>query len=142
VEESKAQMIALWLSFYGLEHVLAFTVCLMIGRYWQALLYNPGGFRQEFYSLQVDARVMVVLLALIVAGLAGLQPLDDWMLMFFVIPGLCGLAVAHYVIAARKMGTGGIVLTYLIAVVYAPLIVMVGFADRWFDIRKRIKKKD
>ena len=138
LDEARAQMLELWLSFYGVEHVLVFTVCLMIGRFWQALLYNPGGFRQEFHNLRMDPRVMVVLLALVLAGLAGLEPLQSWALVFCVIPGLCGLAVAHYVVAARKLANGWLVMTYLLALLATPLIVVVGFIDSWFNLRKRI----
>ncbi len=138
LEEAKAQMLALWLGFYGVEHILVFTACLMLGRYWQALLYNPGGFKQEFHNLRIDPRVMGALLALLLAGLAGVQPLDSWMMVFCVIPGLCGLAVTHYVVAARKLGTGWLVLTYLLALLVTPVVVIVGFVDSWLDIRKRM----
>lgn len=138
IEDAKAQMLALWLSFYGVEHILVFTACLMLGRYWQAMLYNPGGFQQEFHNLRVDRRAMGLLLVLMVIGLAGLPPLNDWMMVFGVVPGLCGLAVAHHVVAARKVGTGWLVLTYMLALLVTPLIVLLGFADSWFDIRKRM----
>jgi hypothetical protein len=138
IEDAKAQMMALWLSFYGVEHMLVFTGCLMVGRFWQAMLYNPGGFRQEFYNLRIDPRVMGVLLVLMGLGLAGLPPLADLKMVFGVVPGLCGLAVAHHVVAARKLGTGWLVLTYLLALLLTPAIVVVGFADSWIDIRKRM----
>ena len=138
VEEARAQMLALWLSLYGVEHVMVFCACLMLARYWQALLYNPGGFRQEFHYLRMDRRVMAVLLALLLAGLAGVPPINDWAMVFCVIPGLCGLAVAHYVIAQRKLGTGWLVMSYLVALLVTPFIVAVGFIDAWFDLRKRL----
>jgi len=137
-EEARAQVLELWLSFYGVEHILVFTGCLMIGRYWQALLYNPGGFQQEFHHLRMDRRVMALLLALVIAGLLGVEPLADWALVFCVVPGLCGLAVVHYVVAQRNLGAGWLVLTYLLAMLVTPLIVTVGFIDSWFDLRRRL----
>ncbi len=141
IEDAKTQMLALWLSFYGVEHMLVFVACLMLGRFWQAMLYNPGGFRQEFHHLRVDPRVMLGLLVLLAAAMAGLQPLADWMMVFGVVPGLCGLAVAHYVVAARKLGTGWLVLTYLLALLLTPAIVILGFADSFLDIRKRMTQQ-
>ncbi len=140
IEDAKTQMLALWLSFYGVEHMLVFTGCLMLGRYWQAMLYNPGGFLQEFHNLRVDPKVMGVLLVLMLLGLAGLPPLNDWMMVFGVVPGLCGLAVAHHVAATCKLGTGWLVLTYMLALLLTPVIVLLGFADALLDIRKRMTK--
>lgn len=138
VEDAKAQMMALWLSFYGVEHMLVFAGCLMLGRFWQAMLYNPGGFRQEFHSLRMHPATMGVLLVLLIAGMAGVPPLADLKMVFGVVPGLCGLAVAHHVVAARKLGKGWLVLTYLMALLVTPVIVILGFADSWLDIRKRM----
>src|SRR5690606_38868442 len=36
----------------GAVHALMALVGLMIGRSWQAGLYNPGGFRDEFHRLR------------------------------------------------------------------------------------------
>ena len=138
LEDAKAQVMALWQSLYGVGNMLVFTICLMLGRYWQALLYNPGGFGQEFHNLRVDRRVMGALLVLMLIGIAGLQPLAGWTMVFGVVPGLCGLAVIHHVVASRKLGTSWLVLTYLLALMVTPLIVIVGFADSWLDIRKRM----
>jgi hypothetical protein len=137
LEEATDQLMAVWLGFYGASHVLVFTVCLMIGRYWQALLYNPGGFQQEFHSLKLNRGVMAVLLLLVIGGLAGLQPLGNWIMLFCIAPLLCGLAVMHRIVAVRKLNTGWLVLTYLLAMT-TPVIVALGFIDSWFDIRKRM----
>jgi hypothetical protein len=137
VEQATDQLLAVWIGFYGASHVLVFIVCVMIGRYWQALLYNPGGFQQEFHDLSVDRRVMLVLALLLLAGIAGLQPVGEWLMLFCIVPSLCGLAVIHKVVAARKLNTGWLVLGYLLALA-TPLIVMLGFVDSWMNIRRRL----
>ena len=137
IAEAADQIMALWEDVYGVSHVVVFIACLMIGRYWQALLYNPGGFQREFHELRIDRRVMAVLLLLVLGGLAGLQPLADWIMLFCIVPSLCGLAVAHSVIAARKFNVAWLVLAYLLALA-TPLILALGFADSWIDIRKRM----
>jgi len=137
VADAADQIMAVWENVYGVSHVVVFIVCLMLGRYWQALLYNPGGFQQEFHGLRIDRRVMAVLLLLVLAGLAGIQPLADWIMLFCIVPSLCGLAVAHRVVAMRNMNTGWLVLVYLLAMA-TPLVLALGFADAWMDIRKRM----
>lgn len=140
-EEVKAGLLPLWMSMYGTVFVMIFSACLMIGRSWQAQLYNPGGFQQEFHNLRLSPRVMLVMVVLFGIGLAGFQPLVGWTLIFTVAPILCGLAVAHYVVAVRKLGIGVLVLTYLVALMTMPLIMLVGLADSLLDIRKRMRNK-
>jgi hypothetical protein len=137
--EAADQIMALWMDVYGVSHAFVFIVCLMIGRYWQALLYNPGGFQQEFHELRIDRRVMAVLLLLVLAGLAGLQPLASWIMLFCLVPSLVGLAVVHKVVAMRKLNTAWLFLAYLLALA-TPLVLVLGFADSWLDIRKRMAK--
>jgi hypothetical protein len=141
VEQATDQLLAVWIGFYGASHVLVFIVCVMVGRYWQALLYNPGGFQQEFHDLSVDRRVMAVLALLLLGGIAGLQPVSEWLMLFCIVPSLCGLAVIHKVVAARKLNAGWLVLGYLLALA-TPLIVMLGFVDSWTDIRKRLARQE
>lgn len=132
------QLIAALLQFYGPYQMLMMLVCVLLGRYWQALLYNPGGFREEFHTLRFDWRLMALLLVLVGAGLYGQAPLDEWLMMFCMVPILDGLAVLHKVVAHRSMGTTWLVLAYLLLFIAAPAFVVLGFADSVVDFRKRL----
>jgi hypothetical protein len=133
------QFVDLLLSFYGAYHAFMVVICLMIGRWWQALLYNPGGFRQEFHNLRFDPRVMVIMLGLILAGLWDIPPLDSWLPLFCVAPMFAGLAVAHYTVAVKKLGTPWLVLCYITLMMMAPAIILLGLADSVLDLRKRMQ---
>jgi hypothetical protein len=132
---------------YGYYQMLLLLAALMLGRYWQALLYNPGGFREEFHNLRFDLRLMGLLLVLVVAGSYGVAPLNQWLMMLSLIPLLNGLAVIHKAIAIRRersadkagfSSTGLVVLTYLLLPFAATIYVILGFADSVIDIRKRL----
>jgi hypothetical protein len=140
IAEAADQIMALWVNVYGVTHAAVFIACLMIGRCLQALLYNPGGFQQEFHGLRMDRRVMAALLLLVLGGIAGLEPLASWIMLFCVVPSLCGLAVAHRVVAMRKLNTAWLFLAYLLALA-TPLILALGFADSWLDLRKRLAQQ-
>ena len=133
------QIVDLLLSYYGAYHAFMLVVCVMIGRWWQAVLYNPGGFRQEFHHLRFDPRVMVFLLGLILAGLLDIPPLDGWLPLFCVAPMFAGLAIAHYTVAIRQMGTPWLVLCYVTLLMFAPAIILLGLADSIVDLRKRLQ---
>lgn len=138
------EMVALLLRFYGAGHVLVIAACVMVARYWQAMLYNPGGFGQEFRSLRFDPRLMILLGVLILGGMAEISILPDWVPLLCILPLLAGLAVAHHVAAVRQMGVGMLVAGYaallLLAPVMAPAIVLLGLVDGVIDIRKRLTK--
>jgi len=136
------QIVDLLFSFYGAYHTFMVVICVMIGRWWQAMLYNPGGFRQEFHSLRFDPRIMVFLLGLIMAGLMDIPPLDGWLPLFCVVPMPAGLAVTHYAVARKAMGTPWLVLSYMTLLLVPPAIILLGFIDSVVDLRKRMKRQD
>jgi hypothetical protein len=133
------QIVDLGISIYGAYHALMVMICLMIGRWWQALLYNPGGFRQELHNLRIDPRIMIFLLGVILVGLMDIPPLDGWLPLFCIAPMFAGLAIAHYIVAKKAMGTPWLVLIYMTLLMMAPAILLLGMADSLLDLRKRLE---
>lgn len=141
-EYTAEQVVDLLLSFYGAYHAFMVTICMIISRSWQAKLYNPGGFRQEFHLLRFDPRVMILLLGLILAGLLDIPPLDGLLPLFSVAPMIAGLAIAHWIVAKKKLGTPWLVLCYLTLFMMAPAIILLGLADSVLDLRRRLDRQD
>jgi len=122
------------------------VVSLLLARWWQARLFNPGGFRKEFHALRLGRPAAIVMLALIATSLLGkFQLATDmatvvWLLFFFQ-----GLAVVHSLISQVSMSLGWLVSIYMLLALmpyYAsPVISGLGFVDTWFDFRRRIVKK-
>ncbi|MGK0442630.1 MAG: hypothetical protein ACJA0N_002445, partial [Pseudohongiellaceae bacterium] len=54
------------LGLLGLGNAITVTLCLILARWWQSMLYNPGGFSQEFHKLRLTPPLTVLLL---VAGI-------------------------------------------------------------------------
>jgi hypothetical protein len=136
---SAADLVALLMYYYGTYHMAVFVACMALARHWQALLYNPGGFRQEFHALRLDARFAALLLALLAAGQAGVQPLAGWVPLFCVAPLVAGIALCHNVLAQRRMGLNWLVLVYLLALLVTPAVIALGFVDSVANLRKRLK---
>ena len=136
---STDEVVALLLHFYGAYHMTLFVACLALGRYWQALLFNPGGFGQEFHSLRLDPRFAGLLLVLLAAGELGVQPLAAWVPLFCVPPMVNGLALCHFVVAQRKLGGSWLFLAYLLVVLMVPAIILLGFMDSFANLRQRLK---
>ena len=138
VDATPAQLADAWLKFYGTYQMLMMFGCLVLARYWQALLYNPGGFRQEFHQLRIDPRLMAVVLVLLALALQGVTPMNDWLFMLSLLPVLQGVAVVHALVALRNMGTAWLVLAYLLLLVAAPAFALLGIVDSLANLRKRL----
>jgi hypothetical protein len=122
------------------------VVCLILGRYWQALLYNPGGFGREFRSLKLSRALMLVLLVCMLVApnfgpqLAMLTPLCSVPLVF------AGLALIHGLVAEKHLGRFWLVGLYVTLVLFVqliyPLLVVFAIVDSLIDFRGRLASKD
>ncbi|MFF7707651.1 hypothetical protein [Pseudomonas sp. NPDC007930] len=118
------------------------VLALMLGRYWQAALYNPGGFGREFRALRIPRVAALVLLALMLVGpnfgvqVAMLTPLCSVPLMF------AALALIHGLVAMNKLARFWLIGLYLMLVLFLqaiyPLLVLVAIVDSLIDFRGRL----
>jgi hypothetical protein len=123
---------------------LQLTLSLFLGRWWQALLYNPGGFREEFRGLRASRALGYLTLVLLVA-LFGLSaewgPVRYLLVLLFALYFLQGLAVVHTMVAQAGAGVGWLIGVYalLVLATYYTMsaLAAAGFADTWLDIRRR-----
>lgn len=120
---------------------LGVILSLLLARWWQALLYNPGGFRQEFHNLRLDLRLvglcLVVALVLMQVPKAGGGILVIMLPLFFA-----GLGFIHWWAGSRKI-------TWLPWLIYFGLVLSlwvsttvatIGLLDTLFNLRKRVSK--
>ncbi|TRW90875.1 hypothetical protein [Candidatus Methylobacter oryzae] len=118
---------------------------LFLGRWWQALLYNPGGFRQEFLSLNTHPRLAIG--SIVVVGIASLSSGAisevSWniTILLFVLYTFIGTAVLHTLFASMKMGRYAVPMFYitLFLIPHAMLpVALVGLSDTWMNLRNKI----
>lgn len=117
-------------------------LALVLGRWWQALLYNPGGFGQEFRQLRLSAPLALV--CVIPTALCMLLPQYRlWALVSAMPLVLVSISIAHQFAATQRMGKAWLVIFY-IALANLPFFIMIavlGLADTWLDIRSRLISK-
>lgn len=119
---------------------LVSLLCLMLGRYWQALLYNPGGFGREFRALRLPSGLA---LALLVGALLGAALGPQWAMLrlFCSMPLLfAGLALLHGVVAEKPSFRFWLVGTYVCLLVVYPLLIMLAVVDSLIDFRGRLAR--
>ncbi|NWA28973.1 hypothetical protein HX870_00860 [Pseudomonas gingeri] len=122
------------------------VMCLILGRYWQALLYNPGGFGREFRAIRIPKKVALSLLAVMfVSPFIGLHalillPLCSVPLVF------AGLALIHGLVAQKKLASFWLVGLYVTLVPFmhllGPLLMVLAIVDSLIDFRGRLASKD
>lgn len=121
------------------------VLALMLGRYWQAALYNPGGFGREFHAVRIPRVPALVLLACMVFGpnfgsaVALLTPLCSVPLMF------AGIALLHGLVAQKRLAKFWLVGLYVTLVLFMqltyPLLVVLAIVDSLIDFRGRHSPK-
>lgn len=119
---------------------------LMLGRYWQAKLYNPGGFGLEFRALRLSPLLAMLLLAGLLFGpsigaeMALLGPLCSVPLAF------AGIALMHGLVAMERMPRFWLVIVYATLVLFMqvvyPLLAVMAIVDSVFDFRGRRSSDD
>lgn len=121
---------------------------LFLGRWWQSVLYNPGGFRQEFLSLSTHPRLVIGSIAVIaVAALAsGVISEIAWNIgiLLFVLYAFIGTSVLHTVFAAMKLGRFMVPMLYitLFLIPHALLpVALIGLSDPWMNLRNKISNQ-
>ncbi|GEK45863.1 hypothetical protein PRZ61_06235 [Halomonas pacifica] len=117
--------------------------CLALGRAWQAGLYNPGGFREEFHGLRLAPREFAILLVLGIVGLVlGLPALA----MLAWVPLLvAGIALIHGIIGIKGMNGLWLVAFYVLLIATWPTILIVlllAMIDSVADLRGRLVRSD
>jgi hypothetical protein len=124
----------------GAGTALTSVLCLLLARYWQAALYNPGGFGQEFKALYYPVTVSTALaVAAIALASLGVQ-YRTWAVICLLPLTFSGLALVHARAESRGQGRGWLAGFYVAWLFFDPvklLVVFSAIADSWFNFRQR-----
>ena len=117
------------------------VLALMLARYWQAALYNPGGVGREFRALKLPRVTMLTLVALMVLGpFIGPQFIVLASASSLVLV-LAGIALMHGLVAQGRLAGFWLVGMYvtlpLIMQLIYPLLVVLAIVDSLIDFRGR-----
>ncbi|QQS55248.1 MAG: DUF2232 domain-containing protein [Candidatus Competibacteraceae bacterium] len=116
---------------------------LLLGRWWQALLFHPGGFRPEFHQLRLGRPLALLALALFGAALlSGWPVLSNLVLVLGTLYSVQGIAVAHALVFKLRLSPAWLLLLYLLLVpLLSQLVMALGIADAWADFRTRVRPR-
>ncbi len=153
-EAEKSQQLvdelARWMTgFFAAGYFLQLVVSLLLARWWQALLYNPGGFQQEFHQLRLSKLLAYLGAVLGVLSLLQLEMGEDLLRYLTVLLMAAylvqGLAVAHGIVKLLSLNRAWLIGVYIMLVITGPqmliVISMLGLADIWMNFREKAASK-
>jgi hypothetical protein len=122
------------------------TVCsLLLGRWLQAVLVNPGGLHSEFCALRFWQSTGLLVLGLMILSRFTRGPSSDMaaqgVLVMLVPYMFAGLAVLHGLASKQGRGKGWLIAVYVLLVVIPQvtlLLAALGLVDTWVDFRRRL----
>lgn len=141
-EEFRASFQDLMIASFAASFYLMSIGSLFLARSWQAALYNPDGWREEFHQLRMGPIDMVVIVSAMMIGPS--IGIDGYLLVFSgLVPVLiCGFALVHGVIGKKNLGGQWLIGFYAMVLVLFPaslaIIVFMAMVDSGADFRSRI----
>lgn len=139
--------IAEWLTgFLVAALALGIVSSIMVARWWQSVLYHPGGFQKEFHALALPrqssiAVLFVLMIATVGPGVLGALA-SDFLMTVMIIYAVVGLGFVHYFVKATNKHVGWLVALYVLLFVALPhavaTLAAVGFSDSWANFRERL----
>ena len=122
--------------------LLGSVLQLILARWWQSVLFNPGGLRQEFLAIRMSRAAALVLFAIILGAFFHVSMLIDLLPVLMMPFMLAGLSLLHKLADNVKLLLIPLILLY-VGILFLPyliigLLAVVGYADSWIDFRKRL----
>lgn len=116
---------------------------VFLARWWQGVLYNPGGFGADFRALQLPAwMAWVAAILFVLPWLMDLPPLLQALLAVLTLAFLLqGLAVVHQWVQVRGTGKGWLTLIYVLLAVLPHMMVLMatlGWMENWTRWREKM----
>lgn len=129
-------------TFLAAFYMALSVALLMLGRSMQAMLYNQGGFQEEFHALRIGQTTTLVLVGMIllVNIVEGLP--EAWIFYLAAPFAFAGLALAHALVARKSASVFWLVAMYMLLIfpTMMYLLILVAIVDSWYDFRARVPK--
>lgn len=140
-----AEMVTMLMAVFMI--ILWFSI-LVVARWWQSELYNPGQFKTDFYELALPKSTAYMAIVLAILGLVnGTQSGLVYDLSGIIIAGLMfqGLAIAHQTVSVRQLSSAWLVGLYILLFLFPQamlILATIGLVDTWVDFRNRWENKE
>lgn len=126
-------------------YILSLLAGLFMGRWWQAKLYNPGGFKKEYLALKGQKKLAIATIAIMMSAwfFSGLIAEICWNIsvLLFVLYAFLGTVVLHCSFSTMKRKNIFVPLLYVTMILVPHAMIptaIIGLADSWLNLRTKI----
>jgi len=136
-----------WMTgIFAAVFALLTIISLMIARNWQAMLFNPGGFGEEFRQIRIGKPASMGLLAgIALAVFTNNQMITELIMVAIAIFMFQGLSLAHGLVKLRGMRVGWLIalyaLMFILLIQMIALLAAFGLIDNYVDFRQKQASK-
>lgn len=128
----------------GLVYTMTTIVCVVLGRSWQAALYNPGGFRVEFHQVRLPPALALPLFLVVVACMVQGGDLLPWAYLLAMPFIVSGIALVHALVAAKARSSASLWLFYGLLILVNPvkdILILAALLDSFLDLRSKLTRQ-
>jgi hypothetical protein len=112
----------------------------LLSRYWQAVVFNPGGLKKELEQCRLSHIMVLLLLFGVVGLLLGWSWVKDFLPVLLMVFAVVGGCVVHHILAKLRSGKWPLILFYglifFFALYVAPFLVVIGVLNSGFDVKR------
>ena len=132
-------------SYLAMGQGYMMVLALMLARWWQSVLYNPGGFKQEVQQTRLTPKASLPLV-LVMAGCLVTDGFGTWVGVASIPFVVIGSGLVHWILDSQNRSNHWYVMYYVTLVMFfqlasAALVVLV-IADGFIDLRQRIQSRE
>ena len=137
-ESAKEQFLGL----FAMGQAYTMFAIVILARWWQSQLYNPGEFKTEFHQIRAKPVFVSGLLLLSVACIFFGDPLNRWIPLLTMPLAVSGLAMVHWIGDFRSVGGVWMLIFYLLLIFFFqyvyPVLIVLALLDGYLNLRQRL----
>ena len=131
-----------FLGVFAMGQAYTMFAIVILARWWQSQLYNPGEFKTEFHQIRAKPVFVSGLLLLSVACIFFGDPLSRWIPLLTMPLAVSGLAMVHWLGDFRSVGGVWILIFYLLLIFFFqyiyPVLIVLALLDGYLNLRQRL----
>jgi len=130
---------------YAMGQACGMCALLVLARWWQSQLYNPGGFQKEFHQIRMTPWFSTGIVVAMMFSFVFDDQLGRWLPLLTVPLIFSGIALVHWTFGFRKMSVNWVIAFYLLLIILSnliyPILASLALMDSYLDLRQRIQTK-
>ncbi len=144
---TRQQATQLLVGLFATGHTLSMLLAIMLARWMQSMLYNPGGFGKEIHGFRLSPVMSGIIVVLMVLAFMVDSPLlGRWLPLLTVPLVIAGVGFVHWFVKARGLPVGWLVAFYMLSIlmiqIMLPILASVALIDSGLNLRQRIQSRD